>query len=316
MTFKIYVDGQSGTTGLQIHQRLAKYEQIQVLELPAEHRKDIAKKKAIINEADVVFLCLPDDAARETVSLIENSTTRVIDASTAHRTEKDWVYGLPELIPGQREKIRQATRVAVTGCHASAVILSILPLISQGVLADNATLGIHSITGYSGGGKGMIAEYQEMNPLLQSPRPYALGLAHKHIPEIQFYTGLKTKPVFVPVVGSFYQGLTTSIPLHSQNLLNNQSARDVHQVMVNYYQDEPFINVLPFDESSGTIDGFYDVQGCNLTNRVDIAVFGNEEQILLLTRLDNLGKGASGAAIQCMNIMLGFDENCQLATYL
>lgn len=312
MTFKVFVDGQAGTTGLQIHQRLAKYSNLEVLELPYEDRKNIGKKQEIINQSDVIFLCLPDDAARETVSLVQNDHTRIIDASSAHRVSPGWVYGLPELDAHQRERVASSRRVSVTGCHASASILSLKPLISQSVLPANALVSIHSITGYSGGGKGMIADYESGHALLQSPRHYALGLSHKHLPEIMAYSGLTTKPVFVPIVANYLKGLAVSIPLHTAQFSQKLSAKEVHNIISTYYQHEDFINVLPFSTEAGTEQGFYNIQACNETNRVDIAVYGDADQLLILTRLDNLGKGASGAALQCMNLMLGLDEKMQL----
>jgi len=312
MTFKVFVDGQAGTTGLQIHQRLANYSNLEVLELPHEDRKNITRKKEIINQADLIFLCLPDDAALETVSLVQNDHTRIIDASTAHRVAPGWIYGLPELDENQRELIVKSKRVSVTGCHASASILSLKPLVKQLVLPEQSLISIHSITGYSGGGKGMIADYEIETPLKKSPRHYALSLSHKHIPEIMEYIGLKTKPVFVPIVANYLKGLAVSIPLHSAQFSQQQSAEDIHQVIADYYKDEDFVNVLPFSADAGTEQGFFDIQACNDTNRVDIAVYGDTEQTLIITRLDNLGKGAAGAAVQCMNLMLGLDEKMQL----
>ncbi len=313
MNAKIYVDGQSGTTGLEIHQRLARYEGIELLTLAEADRKNPQFKKDILNAADVVFLCLPDDAARDSVALIENSTTRVIDASTAHRCLPDWVYGLPELAPEQRTLIQHATRVAVTGCHAAAAILSLNPLVRAGLVPKDAGLAIQSITGYSGGGKQMIADYQSGLVARKSPRPYGLHLHHKHLPEIQRYAGLETPPVFLPIVADYYQGLAVSIPLHRKWLGGQTDVTVLHRALVDYYRDEMFVSVLPLSEHSGTEAGFFDIEACNLTNRVDIALYGDGDQMLLMARLDNLGKGASGAALQCMNLMLGLQENTHLA---
>lgn len=313
MKAKIYVDGQSGTTGLEIRQRLARYDGIELLTLPEGERKNPKLKKDILNAADVVFLCLPDDAARDSVALIENTTTRVIDASTAHRCLPNWIYGLPELAPKQRTLIQNAKRVAVTGCHAAAVILALNPLVRAGLVPRDAGLAVQSITGYSGGGKQMIADYQSGLVTRKSPRPYGLHLKHKHLPEIQRYAGLETAPVFLPIVADYYQGLAVSIPLHRKWLCGQADVSLLHRALVHYYQDEMFVSVLPLSEHSGTESGFYDIEACNLTNRVDIALYGDGDQMLLMSRLDNLGKGASGAALQCMNLMLDFEENSHLA---
>lgn len=308
MTAKVFVDGQSGTTGLEIHQRLSQYNTIELLSLPPEDRKDPQKKRAVVNAADIVFLCLPDDAARDTVALIDNPNTKVIDASTAHRCHPDWVYGLPELAPGQRDKIKQSSRVAITGCHAAAAILAINPLIKAGIVTPHTGLVLQSITGYSGGGKTMISDYEQSSLDRISPRPYALALRHKHVPEIMQYTGLTIPPVFVPVVANFYQGLAVQVPLQKQWFGADADLAQVHQVLSDYYQDEPCVNVLPLSLDSGTVNGFYDIEACNGTNRVDIGLYGTGDQMVILARLDNLGKGASGAAIQCMNLLLGYDE--------
>lgn len=313
MTAKVFVDGQSGTTGLEIHQRLSQYNTIEVLTLPHADRKDPQKKRDIVNAADVVFLCLPDDAARDTVALIDNPRTKVIDASTAHRCHPDWVYGLPELAPDQRDKIRRSTRVAVTGCHAAASILAINPLLKAGIIKPDTGLVLQSITGYSGGGKAMIADYEQLDTDRSSPRPYALALRHKHVPEIMQFTGLTVSPVFVPIVAHYYQGLAVQVPLQKQWFGKDADMLQVHQVLSDYYHAEPCVNVLPLGLDSGTVDGFFDIEACNGTNRVDIGLYGTGDQMLILSRLDNLGKGASGAAIQCMNLLLGFDEWCHLS---
>lgn len=309
MVHRVYVDGQSGTTGLEIHQRLAGFSDIEILELPQSERKDPVKKAEMMNQADLVFLCLPDDAARESVALITNPATRVVDASTAHRVAEGWVYGLPELAPGHRDLIRSSTRVAVTGCHAAAAILALRPLTDAGLLSESAALCLQSFTGYSGGGKAMIAQYeQEHTQELKSPRPYALQLRHKHLPEIQRHAGLTTAPVFMPVVGDFYRGLTVSIPLHEQMLEGQSDISAVHDCLMSRYRDEPAVRVQPLNDDQDLYHGAYNVQACNLTNRVDISVHGDAGRLVILSRLDNLGKGASGAAIQCMNLMLNRPE--------
>ncbi len=310
MSFKVYVDGLSGTTGLQIHERLSNYNELEMLKIDPEKRRDPLERGRLLNAADLVFLCLPDKAARESVSLIVNPDTKVIDASTAHRVADGWVYGLPELDAHQREKIRGAKRVAVTGCHAAASILAIKPLRAAGLISAQYPVVLHSITGYSGGGKTMIADYEQSGkPHLASPRHYALGLAHKHLPEITKYSDLASAPVFVPVVSNYYKGLAVTLPIIRALCEQPISRSLVYDLFSRYYAEERFVNVLPLDSAVGVDAGCFDIQACNDTNRADIAVVGNEEQILIITRLDNLGKGASGAAVQCMNIMLGLTED-------
>lgn len=308
MTYQVFVDGQEGTTGLQINEYLAKRSDVTLLRIAADQRKDLAERKRLINLSDVTFLCLPDDAAKESVSLVDNPKTCVIDASTAHRVNPDWVFGLPELAPGQREKIRAAKRIANPGCHASAFILAVKPLVAAGLLPANTPLAANSITGYSGGGKKMIEQYQSPQRI-DAPRPYALSLAHKHLPEMCAYTGLSTAPIFQPIVGPFYKGLAVTVFLHPQQLSRTSSPAEVRQVLADYYAGEPFIRVAPLDLDANTDGGFFNVEGSNDSNRVDLFVFGNAERMLLIARLDNLGKGASGAAVQAMNVHLGVEES-------
>jgi N-acetyl-gamma-glutamyl-phosphate reductase len=313
MTFKAFVDGQEGTTGLRIHEYLAQRDDIEVLRIDPERRKDASERARLLNAADVAFLCLPDAAAKEAVALVSNPATCLIDASTAHRTAPGWAFGLPELAPGQRSAIRNAKRIANPGCHATGFILLLRPLVDAGLLPANAAVCATSITGYSGGGKKMIEQYETGgDPLLQAPRPYALGLAHKHVPEMMAHTGLTVAPIFLPIVGPFYKGLAVSVPLHRSQLANGTGAADVQAAFTARYSGEAFVRVLPLRDPTTVADGFFDVQACNDTNRVDIHVFGNEEQLLLIARLDNLGKGASGAAVQAMNIHLGVAEGLGL----
>ncbi|MFG6447748.1 N-acetyl-gamma-glutamyl-phosphate reductase [Roseateles sp. BYS180W] len=313
MAFVVYVDGQEGTTGLRINDYLAQRSDIEVLRIDADKRKDAAERARLLNAADVAFLCLPDAASREAAAMVSNPKTCLIDASTAHRTAPGWVFGLPELCKGQREALRGAKRIANPGCHASAFILALRPLVDAGLLAPEALVSATSITGYSGGGKGMIAEYQGDAPAqLQSPRPYALALTHKHLPEMMSHTGLKTAPVFMPVVGPFYKGLTVSVPLHLQQLRPGSTPEQVREALAAHYEGERFIRVMPLRDADTLASGFFDVQGCNDSNRVDLFVFGSETQVLLMARLDNLGKGASGAAVQCMNVHLGVEESLGL----
>ena len=311
MTYKVFVDGQEGTTGLQINEYLAKRADITLLKIDADKRKDVAERKRLINESDVTFLCLPDDAAKESVALVENANTCVIDASTAHRIDPDWVFGLPELARDQREKIRASKRIANPGCHASAFILALRPLVSAGLLPADTQIAANSINGYSGGGKKMIEDYQGPQRI-DAPRPYALGLAHKHLPEMGAYTGLTAAPIFQPIVGPFYKGLAVTAYIHPKQFTRPATPAEVQKIIADYYAGEPFIRVLPVDLEANTDGGFFNVEACNDTNRVDLFVFGNEERMLLVARLDNLGKGASGAAVQAMNVHLGVEESLGL----
>lgn len=314
MTFKVFVDGQEGTTGLRIHEYLAARTDIEVLRIDADKRKDPAERARLLNAADVAFLCLPDAASREAAAMITNPNTCLIDASTAHRTVPGWSFGLPELARGQRDAIRASKRIANPGCHASAFILAVRPLVDAGLLPRDAAVSATSITGYSGGGKSMIAEY-EQQPLpvhLQAPRPYGLGLKHKHLPEMMAHTGLATPPVFMPIVSSFYKGLAVSVPLQLSQLKAGTTPEHLHAALAAHYAGERFIRVMPLRDAATLEGGFFDVQACNDTNRVDIFVFASDTQALLIARLDNLGKGASGAAVQSMNVHLGVEESLGL----
>jgi len=309
MTYRIFVDGQEGTTGLRIHEMLARRSDVEVLRIDADKRKDAAERARLLNAADVAFLCLPDAAAREAVALVTNPDTCVIDASTAHRTLPGWAFGLPELAPGQRGLLRQAKRIANPGCHASAFILLLRPLVDAGLVPASALLGATSITGYSGGGKKMIEQYEAGGDArLQSPRPYALNLAHKHLPEMVAHTGLAQAPVFMPVVANFYKGLAVSVPLHLDQLKPGTTGAALQQALAAHYAGERFVQVMPLSDPATLEGGFFDVQACNDSNRCELFVFANDRQVLLLSRLDNLGKGASGAAVQSMNVHLGLDE--------
>lgn len=304
-----FVDGQEGTTGLRIHEYLAQRDDIEVLRIAADKRKDAAERARLLNAADVAFLCLPDAAAREAAALVTNPRTCLIDASTAHRTAPDWVFGLPELAPSQRALLRASKRISNPGCHASAFILLLRPLVDAGLVSAELPISASSITGYSGGGKKMIEQYEAGgDPRLDSPRPYALGLAHKHVPEMTAHTGLITRPIFMPIVGKFYKGLSVSVPLHLSELKAGTTPKGIQAVFEQRYAGERFIRVMPLRDPAALADGYFDVQACNDTNRVDIFVFANETQVILTARLDNLGKGASGAAVQSMNVHLGLDE--------
>lgn len=313
MGFKVFVDGQDGTTGLRIHELLARRADIEVLRIEAALRKDAAERARLLNAADVAFLCLPDAAAREAVALVTNPSTCLIDASTAHRTAVDWAFGIPELAPGQRERLRASKRITNPGCHSTGFILLIKPLIDAGLLPADAALTATSITGYSGGGKKMIEQYEgAASPHQDSPRPYGLALGHKHIPEMMSRAGLTTRPVFLPIVSNFYKGLAVSVPLHQSLFRQSTDARAVHAVLQRRYADERFVRVMPLNDPATLEAGYFDVQACNDSNRCELFVFAGAEQAILLARLDNLGKGASGAAVQSMNVHLGLDEGLGL----
>ncbi len=306
---KVFVDGQSGTTGLRINERLKKREDIELMEISEEKKKDLKEKKDFLNLADIVILCLPDDAAKESVSLISNPFTKVIDASTAHRVNPSWTYGLPEYEKNQREKIKNSKRVCVPGCHATGFILSIYPLIKNNIVPANYPVSSHSITGYSGGGKKLIERFEKNQDKISwhSSRHYALNLTHKHLPEMQYYSRLLYPPLFTPVVGNFFNGMAVGIPLHKRLLNKKVNLENLYEIISAHYENEIFVKVIKGDEKI-LEDGYFDPTVCNETNFLEIFIFGNNEQFLLLTRLDNLGKGASGAAIQNLNIMSGMEE--------
>ena len=308
---KVFVDGQEGTTGLQIRDRLIGHGGVKLIEIDPGKRKDAAERRRLLNEADVAFLCLPDAAAKESAALVTSPHTRLIDASTAHRTDPSWAYGLPELNKAQRAKIRTAGRVANVGCHAVGFILLMHPLVAAGVVPKDYPVTCHSLTGYSGGGKKMIAAYEAPGRPrfpLGAPRHYALGMSHKHLPEMQKYGGLAFAPAFNPIVGDFYKGMSVVVPLARRLLAKKLSLKDVHDLLAGYYAGERFVRVMPFNDDANLDDGYLDPLGSNDTNRNDIFVFGNDENMVLASRLDNLGKGASGNAVQNMNLMLGLDE--------
>ena len=303
---KIYIDGKEGTTGLQIYERLGGRDDIELLLIDEDKRKDIEERRKFLNAADIAFLCLPDAAAREAVSLIENDTTRVIDASTAHRTDPDWDYGFAELSKAHREAIKNSKRVANPGCHASGFISSVYPLVANGIIAEDTALTCASLTGYSGGGKKMIAQYEaaDRDAALDSPRQYGLGLNHKHLPEIQAQLGLATPPVFNPIVCDFYAGMAVSLPLVASHLKGHPSKKQLEEIYTAHYQGAAFLRVEPAPQ-----DGFLPANLLTGTNRMGIYVLGNDELMTVVCVFDNLGKGASGAAVQNMNIALGLPED-------
>ncbi len=311
--FKVYVDGQHGTTGLLVHERLEKHPFVDVLKIEYAERHNQQRREALLNEADVVFLCLPDDGARESVALIKNSKTKVIDASTAHRVHPDWVYGFPELSKKHRQNIEEAQYLTNPGCHATAAISILYPLIQKGVLRSDAALSFFSLTGYSGGGKQMIKTYQEMeNKAYQAPMQYSLNLKHKHVPEIMKQSGLEKEPVFMPIVGNFERGLAVTIPFFDHIFTVPMTKTTCWNYLREYYKEEAYIRVHCLDDDINLIDGRMDIQCNNQTNNIDIFVYGQESQFQCIACLDNLGKGASGAAIQNMNIMLKLKENTGL----
>ena len=315
MTYKVFVDGQEGTTGLQINERLQKRSNIELFKIDPEKRKDIQERKKLINKADVVFLCLPDDAAKESVSLVENDSTRIIDASTAHRTDDTWAYGLPELSQLHRENIKASKRVSVPGCYATGFNILLHPLIKKGIVPNDYPVTCHAVSGYSGGGKKLIAQYEaagSSDESMKSPRFYALGLKHKHLPEMQKISGLLQPPLLTPIVGPYYKGMTVAIPLYSRLLPCKNNAASICEFLCTYYKGQHFIKVFPYGSEDSLVNGFLSATGCNGTNILEVFVSGGDEHILLTSKLDNLGKGASGAAVQCMNIMLGLDESTGL----
>jgi N-acetyl-gamma-glutamyl-phosphate reductase len=339
---KVFIDGREGTTGLRIHERLAARDDIELLAIAEDKRKDIKERSKLINAADLVFLCLPDEAAREAVSLIDNSTTRVIDASTAHRLSTEWVYGLPELSRRHKERISKARFVANPGCHATGFILSVRPLVSHHIMPKDCPLPCFSLTGYSGGGKAMIADYESLpDGETRAPGLYALNLLHKHLPEMMAAAGLMRAPVFSPIVGDFHSGMATSVAICNATLRSltpsggdyderysagdlllgygppkgflspgrktalgkPPTAEDIRKLLAKCYSGQPFVTVAP-TLGGGTLYSDWGVG----TNDLEITVSGNDESTLITARFDNLGKGASGAAVQNMNIMLGFEE--------
>ena len=304
---KIFIDGQEGTTGLQIYDRLGKRDDIALLRVDPDKRKDNAERKRLLNEADLVFLCLPDAAAREAVALIDNPDTRVIDASTAHRTAEGWVYGFPELSQEQREAIRTAKRVANPGCYATGFISLVYPLVKLGLLPPDTPLAVHALSGYTGGGKKTIAQYEgdEREAELVSPRHYAVTLGHKHIPEMMQVCGLTKKPIFMPIICDFPQGMVVTVPLYLDQLNGTQTLDSLRKRYEDFYAGARYVSVRPPEAPTCGFIGSNNLAG---TNDLQICVCGNEEQVMLAARLDNLGKGASGAAVQNMNIMLGLDE--------
>lgn len=314
MKTKVFIDGKEGTTGLKIFERFKDRDDLEILLIDEEKRKDVEERKRLINMSDITFLCLPDAAAVEAVTLVENDHTGIIDASTAHRTNPAWDYGFPELSKAHRENIAKSKRVANPGCYASGFISLVYPLVKAGVLPEDYPLTAHAVSGYSGGGKKMISAIEGEDKTFEmfSPRQYALGQSHKHLPEMQAVCGLKYKPMFNPIVDDYFNGMVVSVPLISRSLNKNYTPKDIHEILSSHYDGQRFVKVMELFGKETLPDGFLAANTLADTNDMQIFVFGNDEQILLCSRFDNLGKGASGAAVQSMNIMMGIDEGTGL----
>ncbi len=308
---KVYIDGQEGTTGLKISERFKNRNDVELLKIDEDKRKDEAERKKLINASDFTFLCLPDDAARQAVQLAGEGV-RIIDASTAHRTSPDWAYGFPELSDAHRERIAVSDRVAVPGCYAGGFISLVYPMVSAGVMPADYPVTVHAVSGYSGAGKKGIAQYEDANrsPEFDAPREYALNQQHKHLPEMKVISGLAHEPVFCPYVCDYYSGMTVTVPIVTRLLKKYRAPYDIHKVLEEHYYGQKLVKVMPLGElPSG---GFLSGNALSGRNDMEIYVFGNEERVLLCSRFDNLGKGASGAAVQCLNIMCGIDETVGL----
>ena len=306
---RVFIDGSAGTTGLRIYERLAAREDLELLILPEELRKDTQARKEALNSCDVAFLCLPDQAAREAVSLLENDRVTVLDTSTAHRTDPGWAYGFPELGKDFQDKLLTSKRIAVPGCHASGFIALVKPLVDRGILQNTSRLSCHSVTGYSGGGKAMIAQYevQERSELLGAPRQYGLTQSHKHLKEMAAICALEKPPVFSPIVGDFYSGMVVTVPLFVEDLSAGKTMADIQKAYEEQYTG-PVVRYRPQMDEEGFLSG----AGLSGKDAMEVTVCGNEERMVLIARYDNLGKGASGAAVQCLNLVLGCDQTTGL----
>jgi len=310
MSHHVFIDGQAGTTGLELASRLERHAEIELLAIEDHLRKDASRRCELHTQADVVVLCLPDEAAQEAVDI--SPEARFLDASTAHRTSAGWVYGLPELEPGQRDAIRAADRVANPGCYPTGFVLSLRPLIDDGLVSPDLPLRVNAVSGYSGGGRSMIAKYRDRDCAAWRHRAYALDLNHKHVPEMRCYAKTNPAPLFAPAVGHYRSGMLVQVGLFATELQRNATPVDVHRTLAERYVDEPFVHVDPYNPDDFSDDGFLSPTARNGTNHLDLMVFGNDEQVLIVSRYDNLGKGAATAAIQNLNLMLGLPETVGL----
>ncbi len=306
----VFIDGNQGTTGLRIHERFSSRPDVKISVIPDEYRKDLSARKEFLNAADIAFLCLPDEASREAVSLMENPTVKLIDASTAHRTNPSWAYGFPELSASHRTAVRQSNRIAVPGCHASGFVSIVYPLVSAGILPKDYPIVSYSLTGYSGGGKKMIADYraEKRDVTFDAPRQYGLTQKHKHLPEMKTICGLDKEPCFAPIVADYYSGMEVSVPIFGEML--GTTVKQVHEALSSHYAGSKMVKVLPLDMSSALDSGGM-ISANKMSGRDDmlLAVTGNDQRILVVSLFDNLGKGASGAAVQCMNVACGLDDD-------
>lgn len=309
MKKKIFIDGSAGTTGLRIYERFEGRDDIQLMKISDELRKDPAERKRLINESDITFLCLPDAASEESVNLVENDYVIIIDTSTAHRTQEGWAYGFPELSEKHRQAIKTGKRIAVPGCHASGFISVVYPLVQGGIIPADYPISAFSLSGYSGAGKKGIAQYEDKNRAKEfdAPREYALSQQHKHLKEMKQITGLSKLPLFSPIVCDYYSGMLVSVPLYTEYFKDKKTPQELQKFFEDFYKGEKFIKVMPYGSEAET-NGFISGNACSMWDGLKIYVTGNEDRIVVSSQFDNLGKGASGAAIQCLNIVLGCDE--------
>lgn len=314
MSVKIFIDGKEGTTGLKIYERFSNRKDVEIMQIAEDKRKDVEERRKFINESDFTFLCLPDEASRESVSLCSNPNTRIIDASTAFRINPDWNYGFPELSKDFRKAIETSKRVAVPGCYASGFIALGYPLVFSGIMPKDYPVVIHAVSGYSGAGKKAIAQYEDANrnKELNSPRLYALTQQHKHLPEMKKICNLDYEPIFNPYICDYIQGMSVTVGLHSRLLNKKVSAKDVWEMMASHYEGSNFVKVAPFMGEGLLEQPFIASNTLENTNNMQIFIYGNDERIMLTSRFDNLGKGASGAAVQCLNVMMGIEETTGL----